>query len=121
LPFAIVRKAIEDVVGDLAVPHRAFMIYSGDEGRRLLNCLIKPVSEWALGIVISTLDSRGAEAAYKLYMEIAGSPRAASFRGQLWERKVHRYFLSGRDLSFTIQCLEDDDDSTMEWKPSRTC
>jgi hypothetical protein len=112
-----IGKAIEDVVGDLAIPHRAFMIYSGNERRRLLDCLIKPVSEWALGIVISTLDSRGAEAAYKLYMDIEGSPRAASFSGQLWERKVHRYFLSGRDLSFTIQCLEDDDDSTMEWKP----
>jgi hypothetical protein len=33
--------------------------------------------------------------------------------------KVHRYFFSGHDLSFTIQCLEDDDDSTMEWKPFR--
>jgi hypothetical protein len=83
-------KAIEDVAGDLSVPHPAFMIYPGDERRKLLDCQIEPVSEWALGIIISTLDSRGAEAAYELYQRIEGSPVAASFRGQLWERKVHR-------------------------------
>lgn len=110
-----IDKAIEDVAGDLAIPHRAFMIYPGDDRRQLLDCLIKPVSEWALGKVISTLDSRGAEAAYDLYLRIEGSPRAASFRGQLWEHKVHRYFCSSDTLSFTIQSLEDS--STMEWKP----
>lgn len=109
-----IGKAIKNVVGDVVVPHRAFMIYPCNEGRRLLDCLIKPVSKWALGNVFRTLDSRGVEAAYKLYMDIEGSPQAASFKGQLWENKVHRYFLSDRDLSFTIRCLEDE--STMEWK-----
>jgi hypothetical protein len=39
-----IGASIENAAGDLPTPHRAFMIYPGDERRKLLGCLIKPVS-----------------------------------------------------------------------------
>jgi hypothetical protein len=59
-----IGKAIEEVAGDLPIPHCAFMIYPGDERRKLLNCLIKPVLEWALDKAINMLNSHSADAAY---------------------------------------------------------
>jgi hypothetical protein len=115
-----IGRAIENLVGDTPVPHRAFMIYPSNNRRKLSACLVKPVSDWALGVIIRTLDNQGLQAALDLYQQTEGSVRAASFRGQLWERKVQRYFCSGNALSFTIRCLEDDDSSTMEWNISKT-
>ena len=111
-----IGRAIEEVAGDLPVPHCAFIIYPGDETRSLIMCLVKPVTDWALDVV-RTLESQGAEAAYELYQRIEGYPPASAFRGQLWEHKVQRYLCSGNLPSFTIQCLEDRDSSTMEWNP----
>ena len=80
-----IGKAIKNVLGDVVVPHRAFMIYPGNERRMLIDCLIKPISKWALGNIFRMLNSRGVEATY---MDIKRYPRAASFRGQLWENIV---------------------------------
>jgi hypothetical protein len=112
-----IGKAIENVVGDLAIPHRAFVISPRDDGRELLNCLVEPISTWALRVVMSTLDSRGAEAAYEFYLRIEGSPPAANLKGRVWEEKVHQYFRSDNTLSFTIRSLEDDGPSTIKWEP----
>jgi hypothetical protein len=57
-----IGQAIKVSAGDLTIPHRAFMIYPLNKERRLLNCLIEPLSEWAFGIVIKTLDARDTEA-----------------------------------------------------------
>ena len=110
-----IREAIEKVAGDEPVSHRAFMIYPSNERRSLVMCLVKPVSEWALDVILSVLESEGAEAAYKLYRSIGEYPPVSAFRGQLWERKVQQYFDSGNLPSFTIRSL--DDSSTMEWNP----
>ena len=114
---ADIERAIAKVAGDLPVPHCAFMIYPGDETRSLVMCLVKPVSDWALDLVVDTLESRHAEAAYELYQRIDGYWPASAFRAQLWEYKVQRYLCSSNLLSFRIQCLEDGDSSTMEWNP----
>jgi hypothetical protein len=111
------KAIIEQIAGDIDVPHRAFMIYPGDERRKLLGCLIAPISDWVLDLILTTLNSRDAEAAYQLYLRLDGSPWAASFRGQIWERHVHRYFRNNSDLSFTIKSLEDNDSSTMRLEP----
>jgi len=47
--------AVADVTQDHGLEY-AFTIYPSDESRRLVLCLVKPVSEWALGIIISTLE-----------------------------------------------------------------
>ena len=96
------------------------MIYPRDEERRLVQCLVKPVSDWALGIVFNKLESQGGETAYKLYQRIEGYPPAASFRRQLWEHQVQRYLCSGNLSSLKIRCLEDGDSSTVEWQPFKT-
>jgi len=62
-----IGKAIQEVAGDTPVPHREFMIYPGNEERRLVQCLVKPVSDWVQDIMFKTLESQGAEAAYELY------------------------------------------------------
>jgi len=112
-----IGQAIHNVARDVPVPHPAFVIYSGDEKRKLLYCQVKPVSDWALGIIISTLDSRGAGAAYDFFQRTEWSFPSVSFREQLWEQKSHQYLCSGYISSLTIRCLEDGDSSTTEWQP----
>lgn len=107
------EKALEDVAGNRPIPHCAFMIYPGDEGRKLLDCLAKPISDWVMDKVFSTLDSRGPEGAYDVYRSLEGLLSASSFRRQLWERKVQQYFRSGNVSSFTVRCLEDGDSSAL--------
>ena len=111
-----IASAMDDFIGDLKVPHCAFLLCPGDEQRTQLNCLVKPVSDWAMDCIDATLDERSEDAAYKLYVRLEGSPSAASFRGTLWERRVHRYFRSlPTPWSFTIRALSDS--STLEWGP----
>jgi hypothetical protein len=83
-----IKEAVDVVAGDIPAPHPAFMIYPANERRKLIGCLIKPVSDWALDIVLSTLDSRGVEAAWEFYTRTEGSPAAASLRRRLWKNKV---------------------------------
>jgi hypothetical protein len=109
------EKALQDVAGNRPIPHCAFMIYPGDKRRKLLDCLVKPISEWATNKVFSTLESRGAEAAYEFYQRMEASPSASAFRGLLWEHKVQRYFTTANLSSFTIRSMENN--STMEWAP----
>jgi hypothetical protein len=111
-----IKEAIYAVAGDLAVPHRAFVIYPGDEYRSLVGCLVKPISEYAMDTIIMTLDERSADAAFNLYQSIQGSSLAAAFRGKIWERKVHGYFRRTA-TSFTIRSL--DGTSTRLWDFSK--
>jgi hypothetical protein len=108
-----IRETLQDVAGDLPVPHPAFMICPDDERRTLFGCRVQSISKWVLDTIFSTLDSRGAEAAYNVYRSLEGSLLASSFRRQLWERKVQQYFRSGNISSFTVRCLEDGDSSTL--------
>ena len=112
-----IKEAIHAVAGDLAVPHRAFVVYPGDEYRSLVGCLVKPISEYAMDTIIMTLDERSADAAFNLYQSIQGSSLAAAFRGKIWERKVHGYFRRTATSSFTIRSL--DSMSTRPWDFSK--
>ena len=106
-----IEDAIDAVVGDLVVPHRAFVIYPGDQDRLLLGCLVKPTSEYAIDTIMMILDLRGADAALDLYKSVQSSPRAAAFRGHIWERKVHNYFRHSAP-SFVIRSLDTLNNST---------
>ncbi|KAF8238275.1 hypothetical protein L208DRAFT_1243387, partial [Tricholoma matsutake] len=112
-----IKEAIHAVAGDLAVPHRAFVVCPGDEYRSLVGCLVKPISEYAMDTIIMTLDERSADAAFNLYQSIQGSSLAAAFRGKIWERKVHGYFRRTATSSFTIRSL--DSMSTRPWDFSK--
>jgi hypothetical protein len=53
--------------------HRAFEIFPSPESRRWINCLIRPVSDWAFSQMLAELDRQGADAAYRFYRAIQGS------------------------------------------------
>jgi hypothetical protein len=112
-----IKEAIHAVAGDLVVPHRAFVVYPGDEYRSLVGCLVKPISEYAMDTIIMTLDERSADSSFNLYQSIQGSSLAAAFRGKIWERKVHGYFRRTATSSFTIRSL--DSMSTRPWDFSK--
>ena len=111
----LVENAFKDITRDLSIPHLAFVIYPGDNSRKLIRSQVKPVSDWAQDLIFKTLEFRGAEAAYKMYKYLNLVPAASAFRGQLWEHKVHQYFTTLNHSPFTIRCLEDN--STMKWAP----
>jgi hypothetical protein len=110
-----IEKALDAAVGDVTVPHGAFTMYPGDENRKLVDCLVEPISGWVWGQILSTLESRSLENAYKFYLKIEGSRYAAPLRGRMWERVVLRYFHYTETLSFTIQSLENG--NIKEWAP----
>ena len=109
-----IKEAMKAVVGDLpvVVPHPAFVVYPCDEYKALVGCLVKPISEYAMDRIITTLDERSENGAFNLYKSIRGSSLAVAFRGQIWEHKVHEYFRRNV-ASFTIRSL--DDASTRPW------
>jgi hypothetical protein len=78
-----IKDAINGVVGDEAVPHRAFAVYPSNEARFLIGCHVKAISKSAMNAIIKTLDKRSADAAFDLYESTRGSSLAASFRGNV--------------------------------------
>ncbi|KIM35003.1 hypothetical protein M413DRAFT_449955 [Hebeloma cylindrosporum] len=63
------------VTGNRPIPDSALMICPGDERRTLVQCLVKPISDWARDRIFERIDSQGA---YKVYNQIAGHSVAAS-------------------------------------------
>lgn len=103
-----IKDAVNGVVGDEVVPHRAFAVYPSDEARLWVGCHVKAISKGAMNTIIKTLDKRSADAAFDLYESTRGSSLAASFRGNMWERKAHGYLPRRGACSFTIRSLGDD-------------
>ena len=88
--------------------HRAFEIFPSPESRRWINCLIRPVSDWAFSQMIAELDRRGADAAYHFYRAIQGSRDPAELVGRMFETKAHAFFRSiTTPRSFTAFSLDD--------------
>ena len=102
-----IKDALNGVVGDEVVPHRAFVVYPSSETRFLDGCHVKAISKGAMNTIIKTLDKRSADAAFDLYESIRGSSLAASFRCNMWERKAHGYLPRQGTCSFTIRSLDD--------------
>lgn len=87
--------------------HRAFEIYPALPSRQLDICLIRPISDWVFSHIIAELDRQGADAAYRLYQTLEGTPAGASLAGRLFENKVHKFFRSITEFRrFTIFSLE---------------
>ena len=88
--------------------HPAFEIFPSPDSRRWINCLIRPVSDWAFSQMLAELDRRGADAAYHFYRAIQGSRDSAELVGRMFETKVHAFFQSiTTPRSFTAFSLDD--------------
>ncbi|KAF8273633.1 hypothetical protein EI94DRAFT_1913870 [Lactarius quietus] len=105
-------KEIEDVakiMGSVHVdglfPHKVFEIYPHPDSNRFSGCLVRPVSQWAFDELFQELEVRNAHAARTFYNQIQATPNAATLRGMLWERQVHKYFrsLQPKTETFTFQ------------------
>ena len=86
-----IQDALNGVVGDEVVPHRAFVVHPSNDNRYLDGCLVKAISKGAMDIIIKILDERSPGAAFELYESTRGSSLTAAFRGNMWEHKVHLY------------------------------
>jgi hypothetical protein len=88
--------------------HCAFEIFPSPLSRRWINCLIRPVSDWAFSQMVIKLDRQGADAAYYFYRAIQGSRDSAELAGRMFETKVHAFFQSiTTPRSFTALSLDD--------------
>lgn len=92
-----IGDAVSDVTQELSVLDYAFTIYPRDKRRMLLLCLVEPVSDWALDVVISTLELRGKKDS--LAQRIKRTPPG---KWQLWQCKVHEDFYSGNTSSSVL-------------------
>jgi hypothetical protein len=87
--------------------HRAFEIFPSPNSRRWINCLIRPVSDWAFSQMMAELDRQGADAAYHFYRAIQGSRNSAELVGRMFETKAHAFFRSiTKPRSFTAFSLD---------------
>lgn len=88
--------------------HRAFEISPSPQNRHWINCLIRPVSDWAFSQMVTEMDRRGADAAYRFYIAIQASQDSAGLIGRMFETKVHAFFQSiTTPRSFTAISLDD--------------
>jgi hypothetical protein len=88
--------------------HSAFEIYPSPESRCWINCLVRPVSDWAFYQMMAELDRRGADAAYQFYQDIQGSRDSAELVGKSFEYKAHVFFRSiTMPRRFTLLSLDD--------------
>jgi hypothetical protein len=88
--------------------HHAFEIFPSPESRRWINCLVRPVSDWAFSQMMVELGRQGADAAYHFYEAIQGSRDSADLVGRMFETKVHVFFRSiTTPRSFTAFSLDD--------------
>jgi hypothetical protein len=62
-----VEKAIEDVHGDRAIPHRIFEVYPRAESRLLGLSLVRTVSRWAFDELRAEAERRKKDTARHLY------------------------------------------------------
>jgi hypothetical protein len=69
--------------------YQAFEIHPALPSRQLESCHVQPISDWALLHMFAEIDRRGADAAYRLYQALEGSPAGASLKGKLFKNKVH--------------------------------
>ena len=53
-----IQDALNGVVGDEVVPHRAFVVHPSNDNRYLDGCLVKAISKGAMDIIIKILDER---------------------------------------------------------------
>lgn len=102
-----IRRAIDGVVGNEVVPHRAFVVHPSDKARSLFSSYVEAISTSATKAIIRELNKQSADSAFNLYQSLRGSSKAASFRGNLWELKAHEYLPHRGGSSFTIRSLED--------------
>jgi hypothetical protein len=88
--------------------HRAFKIFPSPKSRFFINCLVRPVSDWAFSQMMVELGRQGADAAYNFYEAIQGSCDSAELVGRMFETKVHAFFRSiTTPRSFTAFSLDD--------------
>ncbi|EDR08045.1 uncharacterized protein LACBIDRAFT_327283 [Laccaria bicolor S238N-H82] len=109
-----VKAAMDGVVGDEVVPHRAFAVYPSTKVRLLTGCHVKAISKGAMNTIIKALHKESTETVLELYQSIRGSPKAATFRSNLWELKAHWYLPYRGGCSFTIQSLENGPDGQLD-------
>jgi hypothetical protein len=102
---------LEDVIASAYTGepiHRALEIYPAPDTRDWLQCLARPVSEWAFSQMVIKMDRRSATAAENFYQMIKGDTSAAALAGRIFETKAHMFFQSIlTPRRFTITSVED--------------
>ena len=98
---------MEGVRGYRLLPHHVFEIYPRHDTRNFSLCQFRLVSEWALDQLLAEQDEREENGAYKFYQSIQSTTEAAGLRGQIWERRVHKYFRRIEPTTFQITSLDD--------------
>ena len=107
----IVQLLVGTELGGSDVSHRVFQNFPADEQRLFSACQFKPVSEWALDLLLKRLRSGEADMTASLYRRVSMIHGAESFRGVLFERQIFRYFSGNVRGRFSIRRLADSTDS----------
>ena len=84
---------------------RVFQIYPSNSSRIGGSCVIQPVSDWALSVMMKELRRRNQGAAYKLYHALQGSPSSSTLVGRMFETSLHLYLKTPR--VYIIKSLDD--------------
>jgi hypothetical protein len=91
-----------------------FELFPANPQRLLSECLVKPVSPWALDLLLKRCEEIKAGAAADFYDCITRAPSAEILRGRLFERQVLKYLDSLKNpQTFSIRSLSDGTSS--EW------
>jgi len=112
----IVQLLVGTELGGSDVSHRVFQIFPADEQRLFSACQFKPVSEWALDLLLKQLRSREADMTASFYRRISVIRGAESFRGVLFERQIFRYFSGNVTGTFSIRRLADSNQLTWTYR-----
>jgi hypothetical protein len=104
-------KELSDIFADVncgKTVHCAFQIRPSTESRCWDSCLTEPVSVWACSQMMTDLNRRSTDAAYKFYCANKGRLHTSSLVEMMFETKLHLFFRTiTNNRTFTIQSLDD--------------